>query len=614
MDQKLAEHNPEAAGKQSVRATGKSRAQFNVYEDLRSPGSIRLFELLPPAENGGIRGRLCQVDLLQTRGLASKYEYAAVSYTWGPHDPRTEREIEIDGGPFTVRQNLRDLLQIFSTSELRKARGGRLLLWIDAICIDQSNLAERNHQVHLMNKIFASAQEVIVWLGLPDPDFHLLRKEWSQIEGRFKVGHNKHTNGLILSICGREFWRRLWIVQEICVAREISILTQKSTLSWGAFMDMASTRAPESAYIRRQLHDGPANSVIALRNWRRNAFGQPRKSSMAELLKAFADQECHDPRDRVFGLLGLAEGGDAYTIDYFDSPTAVLHKTLQHFAPGHDILPMAEMLCSALKLDGETYLEQMVKLRNEQLCSKYCARSVTVHGSTDTTSLKLLTMRRFSLDGNSGSIKEVLLCECSTCATAMQDISEDQVDRLLDDDDLFLHRVRFLKSTYILFRRDIADGARLIPVGCAEIDPLPASGARTDFRVLIYAVPDEMNIEMLPHHPFGNHDHHQADYSISFSSFMLCKVFFLVSHARYSTLIAAWEAQQTDSDNMESRFVRTGSQGSMPTSQTQSAPRPRTTSSRLDDVEEAAEDEVPELVEDEDPVDWYLVDREDTIA
>jgi hypothetical protein len=41
----------------------------------------------------------------------------------------------------------------------------RTLLWADAICIDQDNLKERNHQIRLMTKIYSSAKQVLVWLG-----------------------------------------------------------------------------------------------------------------------------------------------------------------------------------------------------------------------------------------------------------------------------------------------------------------------------------------------------------------------------------------------------------------------------------------------------------------
>lgn len=40
-----------------------------------------------------------------------------------------------------------------------------LVLWFDAICIDQTNFEERGYQVQQMPKIYGAANEVIAWLG-----------------------------------------------------------------------------------------------------------------------------------------------------------------------------------------------------------------------------------------------------------------------------------------------------------------------------------------------------------------------------------------------------------------------------------------------------------------
>lgn len=38
-------------------------------------------------------------------------------------------------------------------------------LWVDAICIDQSNDEERASQVSRMGRIYSSASETVAWLG-----------------------------------------------------------------------------------------------------------------------------------------------------------------------------------------------------------------------------------------------------------------------------------------------------------------------------------------------------------------------------------------------------------------------------------------------------------------
>ncbi len=81
--------------------------------------------------------------------LSSMPQYEALSYMWGSEeDPMI---LEIDGHQLSVRNNLWQALK-----QLRPKEGKRIM-WVDALCIDQENNKERNHQVEQMSKIFAQA-------------------------------------------------------------------------------------------------------------------------------------------------------------------------------------------------------------------------------------------------------------------------------------------------------------------------------------------------------------------------------------------------------------------------------------------------------------------------
>lgn len=84
--------------------------------------------------------------------------YEAVSYHWGPKNVEC-RKIVCDGCVLRISGNLWDGLQ-----RLRKTRRSRFL-WIDAISINQSNIAERGHQVTLMRQIYKKAERVLIWAG-----------------------------------------------------------------------------------------------------------------------------------------------------------------------------------------------------------------------------------------------------------------------------------------------------------------------------------------------------------------------------------------------------------------------------------------------------------------
>lgn len=83
--------------------------------------------------------------------------YVCLSYMWGSE--AAQETILIDGRLFRVRDNL--------WSFLNRARLTRITrpIWIDAICIDQTNILMRNHWVQQMGRIFQEATGVLVWLG-----------------------------------------------------------------------------------------------------------------------------------------------------------------------------------------------------------------------------------------------------------------------------------------------------------------------------------------------------------------------------------------------------------------------------------------------------------------
>ncbi|KAF2108132.1 heterokaryon incompatibility protein-domain-containing protein, partial [Lophiotrema nucula] len=84
-------------------------------------------------------------------------EYEALSYAWGtslvPH------KIIVDGAPFYVTSNLYSALY-----ELRQMERDRII-WIDAVCINQSDNIEKSTQVQMMRSIYSKASKTIVWLG-----------------------------------------------------------------------------------------------------------------------------------------------------------------------------------------------------------------------------------------------------------------------------------------------------------------------------------------------------------------------------------------------------------------------------------------------------------------
>lgn len=131
------------------------------YEPLdTSRRSLRLIEVLPFTEGQEVECRIQHALLSDTESSDSGYN--ALSYAWGDQSASTKQTISLNGKKFRLGYNLYRFL-VFAAKTLGNVRNS---LWIDAICINQEDTTERNHQVQQMGDIYRGAQTVFVWLGL----------------------------------------------------------------------------------------------------------------------------------------------------------------------------------------------------------------------------------------------------------------------------------------------------------------------------------------------------------------------------------------------------------------------------------------------------------------
>jgi hypothetical protein len=147
-----------------------------TYEPLsKNPDEIRLLKLMPPSSPGDI-----EIEIIRVSSSAPP-AYEALSYVWGPPErthevtvktsskkcfPRLSRRRRFLFGrsKFKLSQLAISRNLFIALQHLRLANKPRLL-WIDAICINQDDVAERSEQVNKMASIYGSAQLVILWLG-----------------------------------------------------------------------------------------------------------------------------------------------------------------------------------------------------------------------------------------------------------------------------------------------------------------------------------------------------------------------------------------------------------------------------------------------------------------
>lgn len=195
-----------------VRQPCKSAASFE-YTTL-DEGEIRLLEVFP----GNETAIKCQ---LHRKSLQNLPGYDALSYSWGVDSANCL--IELDGRQFFINLNLYEALLVFRES---LEQGDSLLIWIDAICINQANDSERANQVRLMGKIYEAATRLRIWLGIHEEEWtehavDLLRL-WSGMEKLEVIAHVEdlpllHYSKLlnwVVSFLQRTWFYRAWIVQE----------------------------------------------------------------------------------------------------------------------------------------------------------------------------------------------------------------------------------------------------------------------------------------------------------------------------------------------------------------------------------------------------------------
>ena len=143
------------------------------YEPLPNERSIRLLRIKPGLFSDQIT---CSIV---TASLDWGTRFEALSYTWGDPQPAHAIQILEEQGAIpsqpqhgkhksafwlSVGENLFQALRHIRTTEYE------VVLWADAICIDQANVAEKSQQIQLMSEIYSKADQVIVWLGLSDAD------------------------------------------------------------------------------------------------------------------------------------------------------------------------------------------------------------------------------------------------------------------------------------------------------------------------------------------------------------------------------------------------------------------------------------------------------------
>ncbi|KAI0868016.1 HET-domain-containing protein [Hypoxylon argillaceum] len=282
--------------------------------------SVRLLHVLPTAShNAKLECELIETyipDSNHGRFHPNKFTgsshvpYQALSYTWGePKFPYSLHVLDRGDDDTTA------LITPARITNITEKPDETLVLWVDAVCIDQTNISERNSQVGNIPQIYAGAFSVLVWLGIDDVHFSgrlstakgkpaarsaSWRKRFkiNQIVSAFLGIRPPRPIALLLS---RPWFKRRWIIQEVVLAKDVSVHCGWASIPWSMFQtdltelyenDMGGFSYEHRTVLRTMSHI-------------RNANSGAKSQFPLDTLVEFEMFLCADPRDRLYALYGV---------------------------------------------------------------------------------------------------------------------------------------------------------------------------------------------------------------------------------------------------------------------------------------------------------------------
>ncbi|KAG0649329.1 Heterokaryon incompatibility protein [Hyphodiscus hymeniophilus] len=311
--------------------------------------------------------------------------YEALSYMWG--DQAVKKKIIIQGQDFLVGECLWEALE-YLKNRRNQDQVPPIRYWIDAICINQADTPERNRQLRIMPYIYERASTTLVWLK-PKRDYYFLtwptlpvkqsepvnpfassfaveptgyamsgdevvqyeeepdesfgssrvrnaRRKREKIEAN--LAHQaalRTTAEALRDMYASGYWDRVWIVQEIGKASRIRVcLGDRRELSWEDF-------CAELNLLESHLGStGMENQLLLIREREEKYNGG---YTLPKLLKSHQNAICQDPRDKIYGFVGLAPDGRSFPMDYNKSVVEVWYDTMLFMNEGGRV-PSSEIV------------------------------------------------------------------------------------------------------------------------------------------------------------------------------------------------------------------------------------------------------------------------------
>lgn len=309
----------------SILSTSNTAPRYDYLDN----GEFRLMMVLPERQDDHEDIIRCKMF---TFPLSDSPPYVALSYAWGD----ISDTCKILMGPEDIVTSVSASLE----SALRALRDPRNSIWVwaDAVSINQKDTSEKADQVRLMTQIYEKAKSVVIWLGPRSFDSNLGMYLIEKVSRGAEIPREitKHTPApfsekgfaAVVALFDREYWHRLWVVQEVFNAETIDVHCGPVMLPWEAFRTASKVfqdhrdvlerafhpgynysfyRPRSGSYSRVLIHEGPGSiDVIGTRNTNGDRLtDQEVFQHLLQVMRQCRRKLASEPRDKVFGILGV---------------------------------------------------------------------------------------------------------------------------------------------------------------------------------------------------------------------------------------------------------------------------------------------------------------------
>lgn len=298
-----------------------------IYEySALSEGYFRLLTIISIDENEQVTCKL--EDFL----LDMAPEYMTLSYAWG--NPLASSMIICNEKSLAITPHLHGAFYHLH------ALDSATKVWIDAVCINQADDAEKAVQTQRMNNVYRSAQKMMVWLGEGDNDSDNALSRIEDINKSLALILQDSTpenitfieewlrnDDLSLSdlpnigdpvwpafgqILSKPWFTRLWVLQEVVLAKEIVVAYGRKQIEWdnlatlalglrrAVLIDFIGGTPSIASKVKRSVG---AISLVPIAK----ELAQSKHTGLLALMRIGREKDCTEPLDRIYGLLGLPD-------------------------------------------------------------------------------------------------------------------------------------------------------------------------------------------------------------------------------------------------------------------------------------------------------------------